>query len=242
MPAFYIGPKRVYTLTEDDKLWLARAIAGETGERLKGMDGPAAVAWSMMNRFLLTKGQEIWPTYANLLRNYCQPINPKHARGGSKCPVGSPDKSDPCYEGLLDRREHISTLAWRDIDIGIRNFVESFAAGNITMPDAVFGLSHWRLTDFAAFHKKEYMDREIGFNSSGVVTDKDAKPVNWFFEIKGILDCEVHVVRADSAPAPQCFPVSKSVSGGWSTLNTFSVIVGLGIAGIAAYLAWARTH
>jgi hypothetical protein len=242
MTAYFIGPKRVYALTEEDKLWLARCIAGETGDHPKNFDGPAAVAWSMMNRFLLVKGQEAWPTFTSLLRNYSQPINPKWARGGAKCPVASLSKDDLCSEDALQRRARITGLAWQNINIAIRNFVESFAEGNVTMPDAVLRLPYWRITDFAAFHRKEYTDREIGFDLNGIVTDKDARHTNWFFEIKGILDCEVHVVRADRFPLPQCFPVSKSVSGGWTTLNTLAVVMGLGVAGIIAYLAWARSQ
>lgn len=242
MTAYFVGPKRVYALTENDKLWLARAIAGETGEHLKNIDGPAAVAWSMMNRFLLTKGQDVWPTFANLLRNYSQPINPKWYRGGSICANPSKVQAPACNDKAYQHREYISNLRWQDIDRGIRDFVEAFAEGNVTLPDSVLSLPYWRITDFAAFHRKEYADREIGFNSNGRVFDKNTKLTNWFFEIKGILDCEVHVVRADAPPQPQCFPVSKNVSGGWTTLNSLAVVMGLGVAGIIAYLAWARSQ
>jgi hypothetical protein len=143
---------------------------------------------------------------------------------------------------LLNRRARITGLSWESISPDIRNFVESFAEGNVTMPDAVLAQPYWRLTDFAAFHKDAYIDRDIGFNDHGLVTDKKHKPANWFFEIKGIYDCEVHVVRSDEQPALECFPVSKGVGGGWTTLNTLGVVLALGTAGIAAYLAWARTH
>jgi hypothetical protein len=231
MKTWFVGPKRTYSLTEEDKLWLARAIAGETGETPRGLEGPASVAWAMINRFLLSPAQSNWPRFTDLLRAFCQPINPKWALGGSKCPDASPDKADPCYSGKLARREHIASLTWAEIHADIRSLVESFAAGQVFLPDKVLEMPHWRLSNWAAFHvdsSKRHEEINLGDNI--------------FFEDLNLIGCEVHVVQSDTAPAPECFPVSRGVGGGWTTLNTLGVVLALGAAGIAAYLAWARTH
>lgn len=231
MPTYYVGPKRVYTLTEEDKLWLARAMAGEAGENPGNLDGHKCVGWAMINRFLLSPAQGNWKTLTELLRAFCQPINPKWALGGPKCPQSSPDRDDPCYVGKLARRERITALPWNAIDADIRNLADAFAAGEVFMPDAVLELNHHRISNWAAYRVKQ----PIGYTDINVGD-------NWFFEDKNLLPCDVRVVTADSPPAPECLPVSKGLNGGWSTLTTFGVIVGLGVLGISAYLAWARTH
>ena len=63
------------TLSEGEKLWAARMIAGEAGD-------PVAVLWTMASRFALL---ESYATFATLLRAYSQPINPKWQRGGEAC-------------------------------------------------------------------------------------------------------------------------------------------------------------
>jgi hypothetical protein len=231
MPAFYVGPNRVYALTEEDKLWLARAIAGECGESPKSLDGPACVCWAMINRFLLSPAQANWKTLTELLRAFCQPINPKWARGGSICANPSPKEAKYCTENLYQRREHIATLPWEKINQGIRDTVTAFAKGSVFLPNKVLELAHWRLSNWAAYRVKQplgYEDVNVGDN--------------WFFEDARLLPCEVHVAHADTAPAPQCYPTSKGVGGGWTTLNTLGVVLALGVAGIAGYLAWAQTH
>jgi hypothetical protein len=232
MPTYYVGPKRVYTLTEEDKLWLARAMAGEAGENPKSLEGHTCVAWAMINRFLLSPGQKTWSTLTELLRAFCQPINPTWARGGSKCnPPASEAAAALCTEKHFQRRERISSLPWNAIDADIRTLVDAFAAGAVFMPEKVLELNHHRLSNWAAYRVKQplgYSDINVGDN--------------WFFEDKNLLPCDVKVITADSPPAPECLPVSKGLNGGWSTTTTFGVIVGLGVLGIAAYLAWARTH
>jgi hypothetical protein len=237
MKVWFVGPKRVYTLTEEDKLWLARACAGECGEKFDGPDCYAAVCWSMMNRYLLATVQDNWQTFTQLLRAFCQPINPKWARGGAKCPTESYDKSDPCYVGKLDRRARMASLPWEKIDLNIRNLVESFAAGNILIPDKVLELPAWRISNWAAYR----------VDSSKRAGDDINIGDNWFFEDGGehpllkLMPYEVHVVRSDEEPEPSAFPASKG-QGGWTTMNTLAVVLGLGAAGIAAYLLWARSH
>lgn len=231
MPAFYVGPKRVYALTEEDKLWLARAIAGECGESPKSLDGPACVCWAMIHRFLLSPAQGNWSTLTELLRAFCQPINPKWARGGAICANPSTKEAKYCIEKLYQRRARITALHWGEINQGIRDTVTAFAAGSLFLPNRVLELEHWRLSNWAGYRVKQSIGyKDINFDD------------NWFFEDKNLMPCEVHVVHQDSAPAPICYPTSKGVGGGWSTLNTFSAIVGLGVVGIAVYLAWARTH
>ena len=52
MPALYRGPKRGYELTEADTQMLAKSLWGENNEEMTE-EAAGAVAWAMMNRFLL---------------------------------------------------------------------------------------------------------------------------------------------------------------------------------------------
>lgn len=136
-----------YTLTPEDKLWAARMIAGEGGS-------PAAVLWTMASRFVLTHSSGRTPAgsgaFTNFIRSYSQPINPcwyrdatvRCSSGGAGCgpgssyDVGAPCRdgvNNPCCAGLLDRREHMSTLEGAQL-APWSAIVERWAAGQTPNP------------------------------------------------------------------------------------------------------------
>lgn len=130
----------VYRLTDDDLLWLARAIWGESGA--DNETGGAAVAWAMVQYHALvigrTGGRPAFSTFASLLRAYCQPINPKWASLNAS---GCREHPDRCTETLLRRRAMITSAAWGSIPETPKRVVERLIAGSLSNP--VPGLTDW---------------------------------------------------------------------------------------------------
>jgi hypothetical protein len=129
-----------YTLTDDDLLWLARAIKGEAEESVRG---GSAVAWAMAQNYMTTGpggGPRFaaLPTFAALLRAYCQPINPAWMDpNGAKCR----QRPQACTARHLSRRRRISSMPWDAFSQSIKNIVQQFAAG--TLPNEIPGLTDW---------------------------------------------------------------------------------------------------
>jgi hypothetical protein len=102
-----------YTLTDDDLLWLARAIKGEAES---SVPGGTAVAWALAQNFLLVGRRPPRMTpFSLLIRRYCQPVNPAWA--------------DP------------NGAKWSAIPASIRDIVQRFAAG--TLPNPIPGMTDW---------------------------------------------------------------------------------------------------
>jgi hypothetical protein len=129
-----------YTLTDDDLLWLARAVKGEAGTSARG---GAAVAWAMAQNYMTTgpgSGPRFaaLPTFTALLRGYCQPINPIWADVNA---AGCRRNPAACTPNLIARRRAIATMPWSAIPQSIRDLVTSFATG--TLPNPIPGLTDW---------------------------------------------------------------------------------------------------
>lgn len=126
-----------YYLTDDDLLWLARAVWGESGEHER--DG-AAVAWAMAQNHALLVGRSRprFSTFGALLRAYCQPINPRFATPTSS---GCIERPSHCTERLLARRRMITNAPWSRIPQSVRDLVASFSRGTLENP--VPGMTDW---------------------------------------------------------------------------------------------------
>jgi len=123
-------------LTQEDLLWLARALMGETeGSSDRAM---AAVAWAMFQRW---QQKSRGKTFTQLLRAYCQPINPEYATLAGR---GCRAHPEMCTVAHLERRRRISTMTWEQLPNVVRDLVERFGRGEV--PNPVPGM-----VDFAAF-------------------------------------------------------------------------------------------
>lgn len=118
-----------FALSAEDRLWLGRALVGETGGRDRR--AAAAVAWSMVNRWRQKQARAGWPTFSALLRAYCQPINPIWESLTSSGCVRRPDM---CTEAMLTRRASIRTLSWDAIPTLVRQVVDDLEAGRLENP------------------------------------------------------------------------------------------------------------
>lgn len=152
-----------YRLTDSDLLWLARAVWGEAGtDKRNG----AAVIWAMAQYHALVLGsggrRPKFSTLKNLLRAYCQPINPKWAsRGASGCQR----KPEHCTNRHLQRRRRITTASWDQIPSDVRDLVTKFAAGDLDNP--VPGMTDWAAYDWSSRAKNGRLVN-IGGNKFGV--------------------------------------------------------------------------
>ena len=116
------------TLTEEDKLWAARMVVGETGG-----DDPqsnAAVLWSVLTRWL-TKPSLQGMSWAQVMRAFSQPINPQWADASAP---GCTRQPSACTETNLARRRQITSMPWSSIPQSVRDQVEAFARGRVANP------------------------------------------------------------------------------------------------------------
>jgi hypothetical protein len=118
-----------FPMTAEDRLWLGRALVGETG----GEDrrAAAAVAWSMANRYRQKAARAGWPTFTVLLRNYCQPINPKWESLASSGCVRRPDM---CTQAQLLRRASMRNLQWDQLPPVTKQVVADLSEGRLENP------------------------------------------------------------------------------------------------------------
>lgn len=95
------GTGEDYPLTSNDAEWTLRMAVFEGG------GDPAPILWTMAQRFALLRSQgKGYKTFASLLRDFSQPINPKWLRTGDFCrPGGKYADTLACSEDKLARRE-----------------------------------------------------------------------------------------------------------------------------------------
>ena len=135
-----------YQLTNDDLLWLARAVWGEADVNTRG---GAAVIWAMAQYHALVIGagnrRPAFSTLLGLLRAYCQPINPRWA---SPEAAGCVSRPAACTQRHLDRRARITNASWEQIPRSVRDLVVRFAAGQLDNP--VPGAVDWADEDWSS--------------------------------------------------------------------------------------------
>jgi len=135
-----------YHLTNDDLLWLARAVWGEAGEQ---PEGGAAVVWSMAQYHALVLApngrRPKFQSLTALLRAYCQPINSRWASPSSS---GCQEHPDRCTERHLARRNRITSASWEQIPASVRRLVTQFTQGTLENP--VPGMTDWAATDWSS--------------------------------------------------------------------------------------------
>jgi hypothetical protein len=130
MAAIYRGPRRGYKLTDDDVLWLARAMVGEAGEGINEQEA-AALFHCWMDRLHLVNArwsQEGW-SLRQLIQAHSQPVNPLWIDpDGSKC------RQHPqyCTAAHIARRKRIQGLSRAQLEqIGSWRFALMAQAGDL---------------------------------------------------------------------------------------------------------------
>lgn len=135
MAAIYRGPTKGYKLTQEDTEWLARSLWGEC----KGGGNPterdaAAVAWAMIQRFMLMRMKWQWErwTFAGFIRAFSQPVNPRWLPDApdSLCPA----HPQQCGAGPVSKRRKIQSSTWAEVPAKCREFAEKFRDGQLASP------------------------------------------------------------------------------------------------------------
>lgn len=127
----YVDGAPWYTITDEDKLWLARMIRWESSD----WEDRKAQLWTIVQRFVL-RGKKYEKTLAELVQNFSQPVNPKWAPGGEYCSPGGKYVADPgCAPARLERRAKMRETGWsRSQLVAELGLVEEFAQGYISNP------------------------------------------------------------------------------------------------------------
>lgn len=142
-----------YEVTDDDWLWLMRAVAAE---------GPVSldVARALVNLWARNRARGSSQTLAGLVRSYAQPVNPEWADGGSH------DEQPGMVDAAEQRRTAVSTA------IAFRPAVAAAVFQALTSPFAS------DVTDYAAptldASKKGYLPRSKAVKGRNRLWTRDA--------------------------------------------------------------------
>lgn len=135
----YADGKPYYTLTEGDKLWLARMLRGE------GPDWDAQL-WTIAQRFVL-RAKRYERTITELVLSFSEPVNPERTRTGSACgPGGTHVNTEACSPARLDRRDMYRALTREELRSELQR-IEEWAQGRI--PNPVPRSVNWHATRLA---------------------------------------------------------------------------------------------
>lgn len=125
----YADGQPYYTLTSDDKLWLARMMVGEGAD----LEDRKAQLWTIAQRFVF-RAKRYERTIVKLVQNFSQPVDPEWRRDGVFCrPGGEYAGTAHCSEAKLDRRERYATLTRSELREELE-LVEHWAKGHIPNP------------------------------------------------------------------------------------------------------------
>ena len=121
-----------YSLSESDKLWAARMCQYEgNGVSYR----PADVLWTMTQAYAQPAVHHHYPTFAEFIQSYSQPINPKWRRDGVFCrPGGEYAGGERCSETALHRRDLAASLPWSGIRADVKAAVSSWFDGTLPNP------------------------------------------------------------------------------------------------------------
>lgn len=122
----YVDGQPYYTLTPEDKLWMARMLRGE------GTDW-AAQLWTIAQRYVY-RAERYEDSVAELVLEFSQPVDEQWTRTGSACrPGGTHDGTEACSPARLDRRDGYRSLQPSQLQRELA-FIERWAQGKVPNP------------------------------------------------------------------------------------------------------------
>jgi len=156
------GPGSSIPITDDDALWLGRAITGEVSPR-RDQRARAAVAWALAQNLMLVGRRSAntpprYRSFTRLIRAYCQPVNPNWATLDSPGCRRSPRNCQPYH---LERRARYRSMTWEELSPDVRQVVTDFRAGTLANP--VPGLVDWHASTY------DGAVEQIGGNHFGIL-------------------------------------------------------------------------
>lgn len=172
---------KTYTFTEEDVLWLARMVHGETGGRPSYEDADAML-WSLAQRKFFAKGFRKW-SMARLVQGYSQPVNPAWLRDGPKCKkfrgtFKTLERGHRCAEHRFKKRGKYINLKWSQLNKVARFAVIGFVQGKSLnpVPGGVgwFAKRTWDKIEKKGNNKKSWEKRVFGWEIERNVFYKSA--------------------------------------------------------------------
>ncbi|MHC4119758.1 MAG: hypothetical protein ACYSWO_19850 [Planctomycetota bacterium] len=134
----YFPGEEAYTITDEDRLWLARSIWGEVNRdpaawtRPDVQQGAAAVMWSYANHYITVGNKRrLYSTLGDFVQAYSQPINP---RWDSATDTRCQQSPEMCTPDRLAFRNSLRAMPWTSFPPALQNLVISFAAGHVPNP------------------------------------------------------------------------------------------------------------
>jgi hypothetical protein len=216
MAATYYGPKRNLQISDDDLIWAGRGLIGEEGSH-PSRDTMAGLLWAIMHRCLLLNSKL---SYGDMWKWFSTATSPKWRRGGEKCgPGGVYETNEECSEAKLKRRATISQLGWDDFPQPMKCALLEFQNGVLFPPDDWSSLSRPRVSNWYS-GKSSTIRQKYPW---GILVGSE-----WAFEDSELLAGNV-TVDSDRTPIDPACPMPSKVP---------KVLLGIGILGLATYLAW----
>jgi len=162
------NPHQELVFSDDDLLWLGRAFVGEHGDGKEDWKFCGYFVWAMINRYLLHRGNQHWPSFKYMLRAFSQPINPRWMKGGKF--VKKYPNSKMCTPQRLKQREGYCRLQWLNIPYEVRVILECFQRYSPPILDIPLKMN--RISNFIASTPRRRKKWHWGFDLDG----------NWYLE------------------------------------------------------------
>lgn len=222
-----------YTVTDEDRIWFARAIWREGPPR-------AAVGHTLIQRFA-----SIYPTYPTLtsfLRAYSQPINPawfptgaRHKRSLDRLRRAGKTREAAAEIEAARRRVEYSNTPWESIPEQYRQLSDNLLAGNVSNP--VPTAEHFSMSfatrgadNTTAQSEAESWAKRHGFGKPLAVPGGFGIGQNWFFETGKGYPPRVAFTMAQTVPGQPGTMLTRTITPGkGGTAAALAVAVAIGI-------------
>ena len=201
-----------YVITDEDKLWAARAAHWEGG------DDAGDTLWTWTQRHALPNYRRRYPKLASLIQAHSQPVNPIWRRDGARCrPGGSHHGTDDCAERRLRNRDTAASMAFSQVRPEVQAKVNAWASGTLPNPAP-------RAVDFAAPKvARSFLNRVAG-------SELLKQAGNWFVGTRESLTWPDNFVRM--VPSGSAARIGARIGP--------AVVVGLVLVGALGIVWWNR--
>lgn len=115
-----------YQMTSDDMMMLARALNGE-----EGPTGAPRLAWCYAQR--MYQGRNAYSSFASMVMNHSQVINPRWASTGEHCRPGGDYVGEPECNGAASRPYNLRR-PWSAMRAGLPEQLLAWATGQVRNP------------------------------------------------------------------------------------------------------------
>ena len=196
------GKQHEYEETDEDRSTLARAVAREGKP-------PQAVAFALVQRFAMLRSD--WPTLANLVRAYAQPINPRwfphgdlHLRKIRRLEGDAQAIADE--RRRAENRQRYAVQPWDELpDWARRATLQAIDGDGNPAPGAVHFAASFAPRGADEQAAKRAAHRYAAQRNMTVVPVRGGfrRGVNWFFTVPGAAGLRIVAPEEEPTPDPK---------------------------------------